>query len=230
MNGFISQGFNPLAAVPCVQKVHEGLSKLKVLMVIDPLETETSEFWRDMGEYNQATPADIQTEVFRLPSTCFAEETGSYTNSGRVLQWHWNAADPPGDAKPDTAIIAGIFFTLRQLYEKEGGTFSDPIVKLSWEYGHPMEPDPGDLAREFSGSALADLTDPKDQAKLLVKGSEQLSGFGQLRDDGTTACGNWLYCSAWSEEGNLMARRDTDDPSSSASTRTADLLISAIMC
>jgi len=213
MNGFISQGFNPLAAVPCVQKVHEGLSKLKYLVTIDPLATETSEFWRDMGDYNESTPSDIQTEVFRLPSTCFAEEVGSYTNSGRVLQWHWKAADPPGDAKSDTDIIAGIFYTLRQLYEKEGGSFPDPVVKLAWEYGHPLEPDPAELAREFSGSALTDLTDPKDPAKVLVKAGEQLSGFGQLRDDGSTTCGNWLYCGSWSQEGNLMALRDTDDPS-----------------
>lgn len=213
MNGFICQGFNPLAAVPCVQKVGEGLSQLKYLVVIDPLKTETSEFWRNYGEFNDVEPADIQTEVFRLPATCFAEESGSYTNSGRVLQWHWQAADPPGEAKGDVAIMAGIFTALRKLYTDEGGTFPDPIVNLSWNYARQEEPSPEELAREFSGQALAAVTDPKDPATVLVKAGEQLSGFGQLRDDGSTSCGNWLYCGAWSQAGNLMARREHSDPS-----------------
>ena len=55
---------------------------------MDPLATETSEFWRNAGEYNDVDPASIQTTVFRLPTTCFAEEDGSLVNSGRWLQWH----------------------------------------------------------------------------------------------------------------------------------------------
>ena len=213
MNGFICQGFNPLAAVPCVRKSSEALARLKYLVVIDPLNTETAEFWQDYGEFNQVDPAQVQTEVFRLPSTCFAEETGSYTNSGRVLQWHWAAAEPPGEAKADSEIIAGIFNKLRALYQKEGGAFPEPILNLTWGYRHPDNPSPEELAMEFSGKALADLTDPKDPTKVLVKAGEQVAGFGQLRDDGTTTCGNWLYCGAWSQAGNLMARRDTADPS-----------------
>jgi formate dehydrogenase major subunit len=213
MNGFICQGFNPLAAVPCVKKSSEALVKLKYLVVIDPLVTETSEFWRDYGEFNSVDPAKIQTEVFRLPSTCFAEETGSFTNSGRVIQWHWKAADAPGESKGDAEIVAGIFTRMRDLYKKEGGAFPDPILNLTWAYAKPASPAPEELAREFNGKALADVLDPKDPTKVLAKAGEQLAGFAQLRDDGSTSCGNWIYCGAWSEKGNLMARRETDDPS-----------------
>ena len=213
MNGFICQGFNPLAAVPCVKKSSEALVKLKYLVVIDPLATETSEFWRDYGEFNSVDPAKIQTEVFRLPSTCFAEETGSFTNSGRVIQWHWKAADAPGESKGDAEIVAGIFTRMRDLYKKEGGAFPDPILNLTWAYAKPASPAPEELAREFNGKALADVLDPKDPTKVLAKAGEQLAGFAQLRDDGSTTCGNWIYCGAWSEKGNLMARRETDDPS-----------------
>ncbi|STM15679.1 formate dehydrogenase, nitrate-inducible, major subunit [Escherichia coli] len=69
------------------------LSKLKYMVVIDPLVTETSTFWQNHGESNDVDPASIQTEVFRLPSTCFAEEDGSIANSGRWLQWHWKGQD-----------------------------------------------------------------------------------------------------------------------------------------
>ena len=46
MNGYICQGFNPIAAFPNKAKLSEALSKLKYLVIIDPLATETSEFWR----------------------------------------------------------------------------------------------------------------------------------------------------------------------------------------
>ena len=213
MNGFICQGFNPLAAVPCVKKSSEALMKLKYLVVIDPLATETSEFWRDYGDYNSVDPSKIQTEVFRLPSTCFAEETGSFTNSGRVIQWHWKAADPPGDGKSDTEIMGSLFAKLRDLYKQGGGAFPDPILNLTWPYAKPASPAPEELAREFNGKALADVLDPKDPTKVLAKAGEQLGGFAQLRDDGSTSCGNWIYSGTWSEKGNLMARRETDDPS-----------------
>ena len=49
MNGFLCQGFNPLAAVPNKKKLSAGLSKLKYMVVFDPLETETSEFWKNFG-------------------------------------------------------------------------------------------------------------------------------------------------------------------------------------
>ena len=86
MNGFISSGFNPLAAVANKNKIGAALSKLKYLVVIDPLETETGEFWKNYGEFNDVDSSSIQTEVFRLPATCFAEQDGSFTNSGRVIQ------------------------------------------------------------------------------------------------------------------------------------------------
>src|SRR5258708_13646977 len=86
INGYICQGFNPVGSFPNKAKIVGALSKLKFLVIIDPLATETSEFWKNYGPYNDVDPANIPTEVFRLPSTCFAEEEGSLTNSGRWLQ------------------------------------------------------------------------------------------------------------------------------------------------
>jgi formate dehydrogenase major subunit len=212
VNGYICQGFNPLGSAPCKIKVSNSLAKLKYMVIIDPLATETSEFWQNHGEYNDVDPAKIQTEVFRLPSTCFAEEDGSLVNSGRWLQWHWKAADPPGDAKNDQDIMAGIFLRIREMYRKDGGAFPDPILNLTWKHRQPASPSPEELAKEYSGKALKDVTDPKDATKVLVKAGEQLNGFAELRDDGSTSCGCWIFSGAWSEKGNLMARRDNSDP------------------
>lgn len=212
MNGYICQGFNPVASFPNKKKIIAGLSKLKFLVTIDPLNTETAEFWKNHGEFNDVKSEDIQTTVFRLPSTCFAEDEGSITNSSRWLQWHWKAAPPPGEAKTDIDIMAELFTRMRALYRKDAGAFPDPIVNLSWPYKVPHMPGPDELAKEYNGKALTDLTDPADSTKVLVKAGEQLSGFAQLRDDGSTASGCWIYCGAWTQAGNQMARRDNSDP------------------
>ena len=212
INGYICQGFNPLAAAPNKAKMDKGLAQLKFLVIIDPLATETSEFWRNFGEHNNVDSSKIQTEVFRLPSTCFAEEDGSLTNSGRWLQWHWKGARAPGEARGDAEIMAELFMRIRALYQKDGGTFPDPIVKLSWPYIHPNSPGADELAREYSGKALKDVTDPKDPTKVIRKAGEQLAGFAELRDDGSTSCGCWIFAGAWGPAGNNMARRDNSDP------------------
>src|SRR5215510_8383186 len=140
MNGFLVQGFNPLAALPNQKKLSTALSKLKYLVVMDPLATETSEFWKNFGPLNDVDPSKIQTEVFRLPTTCFAEETGSFTNSGRVALWKDAAVDPPGEAKVDADIFAALFMKIRDLYRKDGGTVPEPIVNLAWPYQTPEAP------------------------------------------------------------------------------------------
>ena len=212
VNGFICQGFNPLAAAPNKGKMNAALAQLKFLVVMDPLATETSEFWRNFGEHNDVDSARIATEVFRLPTTCFAEEDGALVNSGRWLQWHWKGADPPGTARSDLQIMAELFTRLRAIYKSEGGAYPDPIVNLSWPYVVPTSPSPEELAKEYSGRALKDLTDPKNPAQVTRKAGEQLAGFAELRDDGSTLSGCWIYCGAWGPGGNLMARRDNSDP------------------
>ncbi len=212
MNGYIAQGFNVLASAPNKQKTIDALSKLKFLVVMDPLAVETAEFWKAHGEFNVVDPAKIQTEVFRLPTTCFAEERGSLVSSSRVLQWHWQGAEPPGQARSDLEIMSGIFLRMRKMYQKDGGKFPDPIVNLSWQYAKPDSPTPEEIAKEYNGRALADVLDPKDPSKVLAKKGEQLPGFAMLRDDGSTASGCWIFCGAWTQAGNNMGRRDNSDP------------------
>jgi formate dehydrogenase major subunit len=211
MEGFISSGFNPLAAVANKNKIGAALAKLKYLVVIDPLQTETSEFWKNYGEFNDVDSSKIQTEVFRLPATCFAEQDGTFTNSGRVIQWHWKAADGPGESKSDCEIMATLFNKVRDMYKKEGGAFPDAIVNLTWPYANPNNPDAAELTREISGKALADIKDAS--GKVLVAAGQQVPGFALLQDNGNTACGNWIYSGCWSQAGNLTARRDPRDTS-----------------
>jgi formate dehydrogenase major subunit len=213
MQGFLCQGFNPLASLPNKKKLTAALSKLKYLVVIDPMQTETDSFWENIPTYNEVDTKSIQTEVFRLPTTCFAEDVGSFTNSGRTIQWHWKGADPPGEARSDLEVTASLFLALRDLYAKEGGKGLDPLMKLTWPYSNARNPNPEEVAREINGRVVSDVVDPKDPTKVLLRAGEQLPNFAVLRDDGSTACGNWIYAGIWTQAGNMTARRDTSDPS-----------------
>jgi formate dehydrogenase major subunit len=212
VNLYLCQGFNALQSFPNKQKITASLSKLKLLVVMDPLATETARFWENHGEYNDVDPSKIQTEVIELPTTCFAEDDGSLTNSGRWLQWHWAGGTPPGEAKRDTWIMAQIYLRLKDLYSKEGGAFPDAILNLNWPYADPGNPTAEEIAQEINGRALAKVTDAADPTKVLAEAGKLLPGFAALRDDGSTACGCWIYSGCFNENGNNMARRDTTDP------------------
>ncbi len=216
VNGYICQGFNPLASFPNKNKIISALSKLKFLVTIDPLNTETACFWQNHGEFNDVQSAEIMTEVFRLPCCCFAEENGSIVNSARWLQWHWKGADAPGEALGDGEILAGIFHRLRQLYQEQGGAVPEQLLNMCWNYYDPYRPTAEEIAQESNGYALADLTDAN--GNLLVKKGELLSAFAQLRDDGTTSSGCWIFAGSWTPAGNQMARRDNADPSGLGNT------------
>ncbi|HEV2688571.1 MAG TPA: molybdopterin dinucleotide binding domain-containing protein, partial [Bryobacteraceae bacterium] len=171
---------------------------------------ETSEFWKSPGISNDDMK-NIKTEVYRLPGAGFAEKDGTFVNSARWLQWKWAAVPPPGDARLDQEILARIFLRVRELYQKEGGKFPDPILKLAWNYANPTNPSFAEVAKEINGKALGDVTDPN--TKQTITAGQQLPGFAWLRDDGSTSSGNWLYCGSWTEAGALMQRRGTEDPS-----------------
>jgi anaerobic selenocysteine-containing dehydrogenase len=88
------------------KKVGAALAKLKYMVVIDPLATDTSEFWKPHGEFNEVDPSKIQTEVFRLPTTCFAETPApSPTPAASAVALEGGGG--PGEAKDDTEIMAG---------------------------------------------------------------------------------------------------------------------------
>jgi len=212
MNGYFCQGFNPLLAVPNRKKLTAALSKLKYLVTMDPLDTETARFWENHGAYNEVDPSQIKTEVIQLPSTCFAEDEGSLTNSGRWLQWHWAGGTPPGEAKRDNWIMAQLYMRLKALYQKEGGPVPEPILNLHWPYENPTEPTADELAKEINGYVVEDVVDPNDPTHTVLQKGKQVASFAVLRDDGKTACGCWVYSGCYTEAGNNMARRDNSDP------------------
>jgi len=210
IKGMLAFGMNGVAIGPDSQKNIEALKKADFLVVGEIYPDETSEFWMSPG-ITKDEMKKINTTVYRLPCAGFAEKDGSMTNSSRWVQWKNAALPPPGQARLDQDIVAQIFLKVRELYKKEGGKFPDPILNLTWPYTDPKHPALAELAKEVNGKALADLEDPK--TKQQIKAGQQLPGFAWLKDDGTTSCGNWLYCGSWTEAGPQLARRGTEDPS-----------------
>ena len=194
IEGMVELGFNSLLAGPDVPRLLGAMAKMKWKVVIDPFMLDSAEFWKAPG----MKPEEIDTEVLYLPATHWIERAGSFTNSGRWAQWKEEVIDPPHGVRADTWIVSELFWRVKELHENEGGVFSEPIRALAWDYADPREPTLEELAKEINGY---DLT----TGKLL-------SSFAELRDDGTTTSGNWLYCGSFTEAGNQMARRDTADP------------------
>src|SRR5271169_3009590 len=210
VKGFYAFGMNGVMIGPDTQKNIDALKKADFLVVCEIYPDETSSFWMAPGTTAEEMKK-INTTVYRLPGAGFAEKDGTFVNSARWLQWKNVALPPPGDCRLDQDILAQIFLKIRELYQKEGGKFPDPILKASWTYTLPAHPSLSEIAKEINGKALADFTDEKTATSF--KAGQQLPGFALLHDDGTTMCGNWLYCGSWTEAGPMMQRRGTDDPS-----------------
>src|SRR3989442_1770206 len=210
VKGIFAFGMNGVAIGPDSKKNVEALKKADWLVVGEIYPDETSEFWKSPGITTDEMKK-IQTTVYRLPCAGFAEKDGTFTNSARWLQWKNTALPTPGDCRLDQAIVAQIFLKVRELYKKEAGKFPDPILKLTWNYTDPSNPSLGEVLKEINGKTFVDAEDPV--TKVQLKAGQQVPGFAWLKDDGTTACGNWIYCGSHTEAGNLTMRRDAGDPS-----------------
>lgn len=201
--GLICMGTNPIVGGPDVDSIADGLDNLKWMVAADLWETETSVFWKRPGIDSKS----IDTEVFLLPAASSVEKEGSISNSGRWAQWRYKAVEPPGHAESDAFMIDQWVKRLKQLYANDG-VFPDPIVNLAWNYGDGHEPDIDMVARECNGQFTRDI---EIKGKSFKKG-QQVPSFAFLQDDGSTTSGNWLYCNSYTEDGNMMKRRGTDDP------------------
>jgi formate dehydrogenase major subunit len=84
-------GENPMMSDPDLSHVEASLKHLDLLIVQDIFLTETAKL------------ADVV-----LPSACFAEKDGTFSNTERRVQRVRKAVTAPGQAKADWEIIAGI--------------------------------------------------------------------------------------------------------------------------
>jgi formate dehydrogenase major subunit len=195
MEGVILSGMTATSIGPDSNQVLQALSNLKWLCVMDPFRTTSSEFWNAPGMH----PAKIQTEVFMLPATHWIEKDGSFTNSGRWAQWKEQVLPPEGEARHDHWVLAELFGRVKDLYQQQGGKYPDQVLKLTLPYRDPRKPELDEIAQEING-------------KNLTTG-QRLATFADLKHDGTTTAGDWIYTGSYPQSGNLLKRRDgVQDP------------------
>jgi formate dehydrogenase major subunit len=198
IKGLFVLGENFAVGGPGSRLEREAMRKLQWCVVRDPFMIETAQFWKLDG----LNPSDVQTEVFYMPAAWAAEKDGSLTNTQRLLQWHDKAIDPPGDARSETWFFVHLGQRLRELYAHSTEERDRPLQALNWDYpleGHLQEPRAESVAEEISGYRVAD--------------GAQVAGYAELQDDGSTACGCWIYSGYIPRKGrNLAASRERDNP------------------
>lgn len=197
-------GQNPVVGAVNSELVQRAMAKLEWLVVRDFAMTETANFWLKGGivQTGELSPQRIGTEVFLLPSAMAAEKEGTLTNTTRLVQWHDKVCDPPGDSRSDLWFIYHLGKRLKELYAASEEPRDAAIQALTWEYpvsGDTAEPDAASVLREVNGYTVADRM--------------QLRSFQQLKDDGSTACGGWMYCGIFPDQHDNRARsRKADGP------------------
>ena len=183
IQGLFCMGQNPAVGGLNAKLARRGLSRLRWLVVRDAFEIESANFWKDGPEVAEGSlrPEEIPTEVFLLPAALTAEKDGSYTNTQRLIQWHDRAVPPPGEATSEAWFVHRLARLLRERYADDDSPRAAQLQALEWTYPTLPDGEPN-LERvllEINGVHLAS--------------GQPVTGFGELRDDGSTACGCWIY-------------------------------------
>ena len=198
VKGYFVMGENPTVGSMHGALHRKGLRNLDWLVVRDLALIETAEFWRTAPEIarGEVRPEDIRTEVFFFPAAAHTEKSGSFTNTQRMLQWHHQALEPPGDCRSDLHFVFHLGRRLKALYATSPAEKDRALKALTWDYpvhGPHQEPSAEAVLAEVNGYTFADR--------------QPLPGFAALKDDGTTACGCWIYSGCYRDGVNQAARR-----------------------
>ena len=199
VKGYFLVGENPAVGSANGKMQRMGLANLDWLVVRDLAKVESATFWKDGPEIRtgELETEQIGTEVFFLPAASHVEKAGSFTNTQRMLQWRHKAVEPPGDARSDLQFFYELGRRIREKLASTGSVdeMDRPLLDLTWDYpteGPLREPSAEAVLREINGTG---------------SDGRALSAYTQLKDDGSTSCGCWIYCGVYADEVNQAARR-----------------------
>ncbi|MEE0844812.1 MAG: molybdopterin-dependent oxidoreductase [Eggerthellaceae bacterium] len=213
IKGYFNWGMNPCHSAPNAGFARRSMANLDWLVVVDQVETEAASFWKapDM------TPEEIDTEVYFLPCALIYEKPGTIANSGRWLQWRFQAVEPWDEAKPDYEIVDLLWTKIVELYEQEGGANPAPILNTKWDYYVDGKIDPRPVAWALNGYRVEGSSCDTDSSNPHI---DLLTGYSELKADGSTACAMWIYSGFYANNDapldpaqQPVARRDDADDS-----------------
>ncbi len=202
--GYFLLGENPAVGSANAKMQRLGMAALDWLVVRDFSLIESATWWKEGPEIEsgELRTEDIDTEIFFLPAAAHTEKSGSFTNTQRMLQWHHQAVEPEGDARSDLWFM---YHLGQKIREKLAGSTDDmdrPVLDLTWDY-----PTEGPLAEPSADAVLREING-------WDADGEPLSSYEELKDDGSTACGCWIYCGVYGGGENKAARRTPRDEQS----------------
>ncbi|MDT7618900.1 MAG: formate dehydrogenase major subunit [Pseudonocardiales bacterium] len=194
--GYFVIGENPAVGTANSRQQRQGLAKLDWLVVRDLNMIETATFWKDGPEIEtgEMRTEDIGTEVFFLPAAAHSEKDGTFTNTQRLLQWHHKAVEPPGDCRSDLWFYYEIGKRIKARVAGSTDPKDRPLQDLTWDY--PVD----DTGEPSADAVLHEINGADSDGKAL-------SGYTELRNDGSTSCGCWIYSGVYAEEVNQSMRR-----------------------
>jgi formate dehydrogenase major subunit len=195
--GFFVPGENPAVGSPNAGLHRKAMARLDWLVVRDLVETETASFWSNAPEIEtgELRTEEIPTEVFLLPAAAHTEKDGTFTNTQRLLQWHRKAVEPVGDCRSELWFYYHLGRRIREKLAASTDPRDRPLLDLAWDYpteGPQEEPSAAAVLREIGGVG------PDGRA---------LPGYLELKADGSTACGCWIYSGVYADEVNQADRR-----------------------
>ena len=195
--GYFLVGENPVVGTANGRLHRRALAQLDWLVVRDLVEIESATFWKDGPEIETGAlrPEEIGTEVFLFPAAAHVEKDGSFTNTQRLLQWHQKALEPPGDARSDLWFFFHLGRILRHKLAGSGDPKDRPLLELTWDY-----PTEGPLEEPSAEAVLAEVNG-------FGPDGAPLSGPLELKADGSTRCGCWIYCGVYAGGTNQADRR-----------------------
>jgi formate dehydrogenase major subunit len=195
--GYFLVGENPAVGSANAKLQRLGMANIDWLVVRDFSLIESATWWKDGPEIEtgELRIEDIKTEVFFLPAAAHTEKDGSFTNTQRLLQWHHKAVEPAGDARSDLWFFFHLGRIIRQKLAGSSDPRDRPLLELTWDY-----PTEGPLSEPSAEAVLAEING-------FDAAGQPLSSFTQLKDDGSTRCGTWIYCGVYADGVNQAARR-----------------------
>jgi formate dehydrogenase major subunit len=221
VEGMFLMGQNPAIGAPNARLQRKALAHLKWFVVRDMVEIEPATFWLNSPEIlrGELKTEEIETEVFFFPAAGHAEKEGAFTNTQRLLQWREKAVDPPGDSRSESWFIHQLALRLKKKAEASADPEDEPLRALDWWYPETSQGEPEMEA------VLAEINGWKTTPDPIARGAvwshdregklhhgPQLDQYQELKDDGSTASGCWIYCGCYGSDGvNKPLRRQPND-------------------
>jgi formate dehydrogenase major subunit len=198
VKGYFLLGQNPAVGSAHGRAQRLGMANLDWLVVRDLYLTESAMFWQDGPEVatGEIVPGDCRTEVFFLPAASHVEKDGSFTQTQRLLQWREKAVEPPGDCRSELWFFYHLGRIVREKLAGSGQPRDRAVLDLTWDYpvaGRYDDPSAEAVLKEING--------------YEVDSGTPVPGYTSLKDDGSTACGCWIYSGVFKDGLNQAARR-----------------------